>query len=70
MALTDEKEQELRLIIACLDSDEARKEMNDWERNFVADQTKRYDQWGSNVNLSPKQWAALEKIHLKITGDA
>jgi len=67
MPLTDDQEEKVRFMLSELDSDEARKIMNSWERDFVFDQVKRYDQYGSQMNLSPKQWAILDKIYEKVT---
>ena len=67
MSLTDEQEERFRLYIHALD--DARTGLSDWERNFLDDQIKRYDQYGPKVTLSPKQWAVLDKMYDKITGE-
>lgn len=36
--------------------------LNDWEKGFVGDQEKRWEEYGVEIRLSPKQWAALHKI--------
>lgn len=36
--------------------------LNDWEKGFMTDQEKRYEEHGSEIRLSPKQWAMLSKI--------
>ena len=68
MPLTEDVEEELRLILGELDSDEARKLMNSWEQGFVSDQASRYDKYGSEIYVSPKQWAILRKLVEKVNG--
>ena len=65
--LSDDQEEKVRWMLSELDSDPARKIMNSWEQSFVSDQLKRYDTYGSEMSLSPKQWAILEKLHEKVT---
>lgn len=36
--------------------------LNDWEKGFVGDQIKRYEEYGSDIRLSPKQWEMMRKI--------
>lgn len=36
--------------------------LKDNERKFVADTRARYEEWGSNIRLSVKQWDWLESI--------
>lgn len=35
--------------------------LDDWQRQFVADQFARLERWGDDIRLSSKQMAALEK---------
>lgn len=66
MNLTLDQEEKLRYMLAELgDNLEA---LTTWERNFVQDQIKRYDELGSRMFMSGKQWACLVKIHEKSTG--
>jgi hypothetical protein len=65
MSLSDEQETKLANILeTCL---EGRKQLNDWERGFLDDQAKRYDEYKSRMSLSPKQWAILDKMYEKVT---
>jgi len=68
MSLTDEQEEQIRFMLSELDSDEARKMLNTWEQGFISDQVKRYDQYGSQLNLSPKQWKKINDLYEKVTG--
>lgn len=38
------------------------KASTDWEKNFVQDQIARFERWGSDLHISPKQIAVLQKI--------
>lgn len=65
MSLTVDQEEKLRFMLAeigdCMD------DLSSWEKNFMNDQIKRYDENGANMFLSGKQWAVLNKIHEKCT---
>lgn len=63
MTLTLDQEEKLRFMLADLgDNLEA---LTTWERNFVQDHIKRYDELGANMFMSGKQWACLTKIYEK-----
>lgn len=36
--------------------------LNAWEKGFVEDQEKRFEEYGDDTRLSPKQWDMLRKI--------
>lgn len=38
------------------------KSATDWEKHFVQDQITRFERWGSDLRISPKQIAVLQKI--------
>lgn len=65
MPLTLEQEEKLSFYISEIETN--LKVLNDWEKTFYQDQAKRYDEHGSKINISPKQWAVLEKIYAKAT---
>jgi hypothetical protein len=64
MAITTDQEAKLADII---ERAAGSAELNDWEKNFMNDQAKRYEEHGSNINLSPKQWATLDRIEDVLT---
>lgn len=39
-----------------------KKSSTDWEKNFVQEQIARFERWGSDLYISPKQIAVLQKI--------
>ena len=61
MSLTNDEVEELEQILAR--AGDGMDQLNDWERGFINDQQKRFDQYGADIRLSPKQWAALRKIN-------
>jgi len=65
MALTMEQEDKLQHLIN--EIDENVKSLNEWETNFYNDVTERFHKYASNLSLTPKQWAALTRIHEKAT---
>ena len=41
-------------------------EITDWERSFMEDQVKRYEQYGSRTRFSEKQMAIMERVYGKL----
>lgn len=66
MALTIEQEEKLVFMLDSIA--EGRKELNSWEQGFFDDQVKRYEEFKSNMSLSPKQWVVVNKMYEKATG--
>lgn len=67
MPITDEQVEWLeKLIGRC---DEEHQQLSDWEHNFVEDQRKRFEQYGSKMFLSPKQLQVLQRIENKLDGE-
>lgn len=65
MTITDEQEETLRLTLSVLDNERAR--LTRWELTFLDDQIKAYDEHGSEIRLSPKQWSILNRMYDKVT---
>lgn len=65
MAITAEQESFLSDLIERCHAEEEK--LNDWEKNFMADQAKRYEEFGAGINFSPKQWEILRKIEDVLT---
>lgn len=61
MSLTTEEEDRLIHLLSSLEDNI--KLLSDWERGFVIDNVKRYEEHKSNIRLSPKQWAVLERVY-------
>lgn len=41
-------------------------ELTDWERNFMEDQIKRYEQYGERTRFSDKQMAVIDRVYEKL----
>lgn len=65
MPLTDEEEKKFVFYIDTINASLG--SLNDWERGFIADQVKRYEEFKSKINLSPKQWSVINKVYEKVT---
>lgn len=64
MPISSEQEE---LLNAIFNEAEGAPSLNDWEKSFLKDNMQRYKEYGAGINLSPKQWAVLEKIKEKCT---
>ena len=67
MPMTMEQTEYLSQLLQGLEP--VSKELNPNSRNFVADQVKRFDQYGANMFLSPKQLKWLEDLHQEFVGE-
>lgn len=65
MNVTLEQEEKLAHILEEVGAQ--RSKLNPWEQTFFDDQVKRYDEHGSKITLTPKQWTVLNNIHEKAT---
>ncbi len=64
MPLSHEQEEKLNAIF---NEVEGASNLTAWERTFLKDQIDRYKEYGAGINLSPKQWAVLNKLYEKVT---
>lgn len=65
MAITQDQETMLTDVITRAQASDG--VLNDWESNFMNDQAKRYEEHGSKLNMSPKQWGTIERIEDVLT---
>jgi len=49
-------------------SQNARDRLSEWERNFMADQQKRWEEYGEDTRFSAKQIAVVDRINKKMLG--
>ena len=61
MSLTSEEEDRLIHLLSSLEDN--LKLLSEWERGFVQDHVKRYEQYKSGIRLSPKQWGVLQRVY-------
>lgn len=62
--MTEEEEDRLTRILDDADTFEDR--LSEWEKNFIADQRKRYEEYGAGMTLSSPQWGVLTRIEEKM----
>ncbi len=73
MSLSSEEDAWLsEFLQSASDNEDA---LSEWELNFIQDQRKRYDEYGMDTRMSPKQWnilfrAAKEKLGLDLPDGA
>lgn len=65
MALSASRVSQLRDVLTNIDQSQLR----DRELQFVKDQARRFEEYGSEMFLSDKQWSWLESIYEKQTGE-
>lgn len=65
MNVTIEQEEKLAHFIEIIAA--SRGKLNPWEQKFFDDQEKRYDEHGSKITLTGKQWSVLNSIYEKVT---
>ena len=64
MALTDRETEFLeRLLQEC---EENASRLSPWERGFMDDQRKRFEEHGAAMSLSPKQWNIIKRVTEKL----
>ena len=61
MPLTEDETEKLQRIID-LAADAAPGQLSDWERSFLKDQQERFEKYGTDTRMSPKQWGVLDRI--------
>ena len=66
MALTEDYVRYLEDLFAACENNASK--LNTWEQGFINDQKARYEQYGAELSLSPKQRAVLTKIDDKLHG--
>lgn len=52
-----------RILAAAVDNEE---KLTPWEQSFVDDVTKRLEQYGAALVMSPKQWEIIERLRSKL----
>lgn len=66
MPITDEQSTWLEGLFERCSGNEM---LSKWESDFVDDQRKRYEQYGTNMFLSPKQLQVLQRVENKLDGE-
>lgn len=64
MSLTDNEQEYLQLVLDAYQED--RKKCSEWERGFMDDQVKRWEEHGADIRMSPKQWQIIGRVAEKL----
>jgi hypothetical protein len=60
-ALSPTQHEFLQTLLDTIE-EEGKHRLNGWEDGFISDQFKRFEQYGDDTRMSPKQWAVIKKI--------
>lgn len=60
MAISRSRAEFLKQVLEHIESDP--KPLNDFERSFMGDQKGRFEQYGSSMFMSDKQWAIVTRV--------
>lgn len=64
MPLDPDQQSWIELLIETFNRDNTK--VSDWELNFFTDQIERWETYGADMRISPKQWGILDKIADKL----
>lgn len=64
MALSERENDWVESLLQAVAADSG--ELSDWEKSFMGDQQSRYEQYGAEMFISPKQWGVLRRIANKV----
>lgn len=63
MSLSETQIDRLTEILEAAENASGR--LTSWQNGFIDDMRTRYEEWGANLRVSPKQWDKLEEIFEK-----
>lgn len=68
MALSDDQVYKLELTINGVKEamDKPDTDVTEWEQGFISDQAERYEQYGTGMRISDKQWAIIDRVYDKV----
>jgi hypothetical protein len=64
MSLSENESDYLQRVLDAYNED--RKKCSEWERGFMDDQVKRWEEHGSGIRMSPKQWTIIGRVADKL----
>ena len=67
MGITQEKADELATMFEAIEPEIG--SLSPWAESFIKDQIERFKKYGTDMYLSPKQWAKIKEAYETITGD-
>lgn len=64
MALTAEQVEFFEHAVPVFEAE--MEQLTEWERKFIADQIRRFREYGYDTHMSPKQWDIVERVWNKL----
>ncbi len=64
--MTEEDNDKVQLILNGFTEFGDDADLTSWERNFMEDQVKRYEQYGDRTRFSDKQWEVMDRVWGKL----
>ena len=61
MALSESEAEYLEGLLQAVESAHVN-QLSDWRRGFMKDQRERWEKYGPDIFLSPKQWNILRQV--------
>lgn len=63
--MTEEENDDIQVKLNAFTEYGANSDLTDWEYNFMADQVKRYEEYGERTRYSDKQMEVINRIYAK-----
>lgn len=65
--MTEEEVDQIELYLnAWNEFKDTAEDITDWERSFMGDQQKRYEEYGARTRFSSKQMDVIERVYAKL----
>lgn len=64
--MTEEEDDQIQLYLNAFNEYGDDADLTDWERSFMEDQVKRYEQYGSRTRFSDKQMDVMTRVYGKL----
>lgn len=64
--MTEEENDNIQTILNAFTEFGDDADLTDWERNFMEDQVKRYEQYGERTRFSDKQMEIINRVYGKL----
>lgn len=64
--MTEEENDHIELVLNAYAEYGDDADLTDWERGFMDDQVKRYEQYGARTRFSDKQMEVIDRVYSKL----
>lgn len=64
--MTEEENDHIELVLNAYAEYGDDADLTDWERGFMDDQVKRYEQYGARTRFSDKQMEVIDRVYGKL----